>query len=658
MDDTKKKPFWVLTLLIPVAFFALLEVVLRFAGYGSETDFASVQEFNGKKYYVINRLLARRYFPHQSMLAPGVYDCTFEYVKSPATYRIFCLGESTMQGYPYEYNGAVHRMLADRLMSIFPNRKIEIVNLGITAANSYSVLDLVKEVVKYQPDLVIIYVGHNEFYGSLGVASQEYLGRKRAFIKAYLALDRWRVFQLIRHTIDDVISLFRKDAAAIPSATFFELAAREKSIPFHSELYFDAKDIFEANLSEVVGIASSRGVPVMLSTVVSNLLDWPPFIAQFSPSTGEEQRARWFAFVHQADAMRGRNQFKDALQNYTSAALIDSARADLQYDLGVCLAELGRTAEAKQHFARARDFDQLRFRATDEFNEVIRTVAREKHIMLADMVHLFEQNSKDSLVGYSLILEHVHPNLDGYFLMSKEYARIMQENDCIRPKAEWRPALPDELYKSQSLMTVFDFETSFLRIDILMHHWPFKEPDSTRYIPTTDEGRLALKYLREEVTWEQAHYQLAELYNKEQRYEDAAREYLAIAKVLGFDYRPLMLAGDVNINMNHKIAAEGFYRRALALSANKFVYERLGTLFNEGGEADSAVIFYRCALKADADAGGNGGNKWKLDVMQRLAEAYAACGDSSNASREAMSLLAIDPANRPAEKILSGLRLK
>ena len=599
MNDTNKKPFWVLILLIPVLFFALLEGALRLAHYGSETDFVSVQEFNGKKYYTINRLLARRYFPHQSMLAPGVYDCTFEYVKSPATYRIFCLGESTMQGYPYEYNGAVHRLLADRLMSIFPNRRIEIVNLGITAANSYAVLDLVNEVVKYQPDLIIIYAGHNEFYGSLGVASQEYLGRKRAFIKAYLALDRWKVFQLIRHVIDDVISMFRKDTAAIPSATFFELAAREKSIPFHNELYFDAKDIFEANLSEVVGIASSHGVPVMLSTVVSNLLDWPPFISEFSLSTGKEERARWFAFVHQADAMRAHNQFKDALENYASAALIDSTRADLQYDLGVCLAERGRTAEAKQHFARARDFDQLRFRATDEFNEVIRKVAHENHTMLADMVDVFEQNSKDSLIGYSLILEHVHPNLDGYFLMAKEYARIMQENDCIRPKSEWQSALPDEMYKSQSLMTLFDFEASALRIDILMHHWPFKEPESTRYIPTTDEGKLAAKYLHEEVTWEQAHYQLAELYNKEQRYEDAAREYLAIAKVLGFDYRPLVLAADMNMRLKRFDAAENWYRRALGLSKNRFVYERLGKLFSEIGKADSVAAYDRLARQAD-----------------------------------------------------------
>jgi tetratricopeptide (TPR) repeat protein len=218
--------------------------------------------------------------------------------------------------------------------------------------------------------------------------------------------------------------------------------------------------------------------------------------------------------------------------------------------------------------------------------------------------------------------------------------------------------MPDDILKAQSMMTQFDFEASILRTDNLVHHWPFTEPESTRYEPATPEALLAMKYLRQEVTWEQAHYQLAEKYNAERRYEEAAREYLALAKVLGFDYHPLMLAGDVNMNMNQKIAAEGFYRRALALSANKFVYERLGTLFKEGGRADSAVIFYRCALKADAEAGGNGRSKWNVDVMQRLAEAYAACGDSSNAYREAMSLLAVDPANGPAKKILSGLLLK
>jgi len=46
-----------------------------------------------------------------------------------------------------------------------------VVNVGISAISSYMVLNFVNELVQYQPDLFVLYMGHNEFYGAFGIGS-------------------------------------------------------------------------------------------------------------------------------------------------------------------------------------------------------------------------------------------------------------------------------------------------------------------------------------------------------------------------------------------------------------------------------------------------------------------------------------------------------
>ena len=44
-------------------------------------------------------------------------------------------------------------------------------NFGASAINSNVVKDLAREMVDYQPDVVLVYMGHNEFYGPDGVGA-------------------------------------------------------------------------------------------------------------------------------------------------------------------------------------------------------------------------------------------------------------------------------------------------------------------------------------------------------------------------------------------------------------------------------------------------------------------------------------------------------
>jgi tetratricopeptide (TPR) repeat protein len=658
VNDTqgKKKLFWAGMFVVPVLFFVTLEFVLRWAHYGENLDFVFEQEVNGKQYYTINSKIARRYFPGQPQAAPRVYDDSFEKVKSPNTYRIFCLGESTMQGYPYEYNGALPRLIKDQLTQRIPDKNIEVINLGITAINSYAVRDVLNDVLQYQPDLIIVYLGHNEFYGSFGVGSVEYLGTSRTFIKWYLAISRFKVFEMMRDALQAVRNVFGSKREQSPPLALMEILAKERTILYGSEMYETAKKNFRENLSEIVDAVRAQNIPIILSTVVSNVRDREPFVSAFSPETSLEKQKEWLVRYQRGVHFLKKNNVVQALQEFEQAKQIDSMRADVHYQMGLCNELLGKVNEAKSEYERARDLDALRFRASGEFNEIIKSVGQQRGAWVVDVVKTFEDSSLNRLIGGQWMLEHVHPNLDGYFLIAKEFVRTMNEHDCIVPRAQWKEPYPDDVIKANSFMTAFDFEVSFLRIDNLMHHWPFSQPDSIRYIPTSEEGKLALEYLKGNLTWEQAHYKLAERYKERGDFSTAAREYLAVAKVLWHDYYPLMLAGDLMMLIRDYHNAEHNYRGAIERSANQFTVIRIGALHLETGMPDSAVAYFSAGLNIDQRSKVKMGDKGRREVRYHLARAYEALGKTQVAEEILMNILADDPQFTLAQTMLDSLK--
>ena len=49
-----------------------------------------------------------------------------------------------------------------------PDKTVEVFNLGITSIASFAVAQVVKDALALEPDLVVVYTGHNEFYGIYG----------------------------------------------------------------------------------------------------------------------------------------------------------------------------------------------------------------------------------------------------------------------------------------------------------------------------------------------------------------------------------------------------------------------------------------------------------------------------------------------------------
>ncbi|MGE5859689.1 MAG: hypothetical protein ACM34J_04010, partial [Ignavibacteria bacterium] len=138
--SAKKYPKWflIVLILIPILFFILLEFFLRIFNYGFDNR-QWIPAAHGELF--LNPEITRRYF-YTVKKVPSSNGDLFDEVKKKNAFRVFVLGESSAAGYPFLPLGSFSHYLSDRLKLVYPSSKIEVINLGLTAVNSFTLRDL------------------------------------------------------------------------------------------------------------------------------------------------------------------------------------------------------------------------------------------------------------------------------------------------------------------------------------------------------------------------------------------------------------------------------------------------------------------------------------------------------------------------------------
>jgi hypothetical protein len=97
----------------------------------------------------------------------GFRDREFSFQKDSNSFRIICMGDSVIFGCQTRIEDTFPKILEKLLNSQFPKKKFEVFNAGVPGYTSYQGLVwLQKEIIKYHPDLIIIYYGINDRAGS------------------------------------------------------------------------------------------------------------------------------------------------------------------------------------------------------------------------------------------------------------------------------------------------------------------------------------------------------------------------------------------------------------------------------------------------------------------------------------------------------------
>ena len=285
----------------------------------------------------------------------------------------------------------------------------------MSAVSSYTLLDFSDEIVDYQPDAILIYAGHNEYLGILGVGSVLAGGMARPVVLAYLQLRKLRTFQLLQRAYASVQGLFAQEIKKESDRTLMADLAASQHIPFGSTLYERGIHQFDANLNALLARYQKLGMPVFVGTLVSNERDQKPFISLLAPTT---DATLWKQYYRNAAEALRRGDTARAAEALNAAIRLNSTAAETYYVKAQLLEKSGDHQAARQAYLAAKDRDQLRFRAPEQFNHVIREAATRHNATLVDVQDAFVSASRNGIVGNELMLEHLHPNLKGYFILA------------------------------------------------------------------------------------------------------------------------------------------------------------------------------------------------------------------------------------------------
>jgi len=127
------------------------------------------------------------------------------------------------------------------------------------------------------------------------------------------------------------------------------------------------------------------------------------------------------------------------------------------------------------------------------------------------------------------VLEHLHPNLRGYFLLADAFYAALREQALIGP---WTTPVPREQAWREIPVTEVDRLYGEWRARYLMSDWPFTDEKESFWLPpvTNRVEEIAEEYYRGSVEWPQAMRRLLDHYRCAGNVAEAARVAVLLAE--------------------------------------------------------------------------------------------------------------------------------
>ena len=344
----------------------------------------------------------------------------------PASFRVVLVGGSTARGYPHPPHATAAAHLHTALQQARPQRTVEVYNAGIVAIASFAVARTLEEAMALRPDAVVIYTGHNELYGVYGAASLRQGGPSIELKHLHYTLMQMRTAALARQVVDTL----RPDpdpAIPRPSSLLDVMALAGPIAPDDNRREL-ARQNLQRNLTDMVALCRSEGVPVVLCTLVSNDTDFEPDRDARFVDLSPDRRDQWDDLIARAHSVLSRADSIDvktarqALGHLDRAAGLADQYAFLHFLRGRALVLLGKGTQARDAFVRARDLDTTPWRAPSAMNETIRRVAAAEGALQADVEDAFVRASPPEGVGHNLMHDHLHPSRPGQTVLAQAIA--------------------------------------------------------------------------------------------------------------------------------------------------------------------------------------------------------------------------------------------
>jgi tetratricopeptide (TPR) repeat protein len=425
---------FIATILIPLLFFVLLEIVLRLADVGTSFDYFHTVDIEGQAHFQENPQFADQFYPPALNIGP--LENTFAEERDPGQTRVYVLGGSAAMGFPHKNHG-LDRHLGALLRAALPGRRIEIINTAMTSVNSHVVYEVARSLPENSADFAVILMGNNEVVGPYGPGTfnQNFLS-SLSLIRGLQALKRTRIWQALDSLMMGINPSDARQELEWEGMQMFTNFGVPHDDPRMDSVYSH----YENNLRDIVDILHSKGFYVVLSSVPVNFRHSAPFSSVHAGALSDEQLARWGALSQAGSRSLAERDWDGAIASLEAALAIDPDYADTHFQLATAYENKGAFEQSATHYARALDLDALRFRADTRINEIIQDVAASiEHdaFDFVDSAAAFERESQPFQPGWNLLVEHVHYDFSGNYILAAGISRAILGNvpgvDDYRP---------------------------------------------------------------------------------------------------------------------------------------------------------------------------------------------------------------------------------
>jgi tetratricopeptide (TPR) repeat protein len=273
---------------------------------------------------------------------------------------------------------------------------------------------------------------------------------------------------------------------------------------------------------------------------------------------------------------------------------LDSTYAEVHFLLGKCLEQVSQYGNAERQFELARDYDVIRFRAPSSFNRFLKQIADSDKIPLINIEKAFNENSPDGIVGDNLILEHIHPNNIGYFLMAKTIAKGIADAHLVGQSWDYSHQEPDSVYIAIGRLSPLSYAVVNAGMRQLTSHWPFTLREEKREYPRVGDElteRLAKEFVsRGGGNLIQLHLNLGKQYLAQKEFNKALTEFEAALAIepdcKAYNQIGLFYAqrAELAVNDRDTRSALGYYQKARSYFTDglKFCPEDVNLNYNLG----------------------------------------------------------------------------
>lgn len=432
----------VLILALGIALLIGLELVLRVTGYGKSTQPFVSCTVDGQSYFRQNLAFYGQFFGFSPTIMADWYEfeCAIPKVKAPNAIRVFAFGGSSMHG-GHDIARSIPQVLRAMLQDAYPDKNIELYVMAFPAASSHIMRALAQACAELQPDLFVVYMGHNEFVGPFGnVAAQaRWLLEPRWIAMTSIALSDVRVLQMTQNLLHRFVPATNSSSDIRTSGLFARWLQLKTSQNAEDAVYA----CYRENLRDICRAGRHAGANVVLCTPTSNIRNWLPTASAHKADLSEAGTQHWQALMDKGNACRDAGDWAAAKDFFSQANALDAQYALLQFRLAECHWALGDYATARECFIKARDLDQSHIRSNTPLLNIVRETVQEfqgQGVLLADTVRTFEKESPHEVPGWELYVDCIHPSVYGSYLIGRTVFEALQEKPEGMPDRKNLPA--------------------------------------------------------------------------------------------------------------------------------------------------------------------------------------------------------------------------